>query len=259
MRAPVLALATALAACSGAGAKLSVSTKVAQASGAPVAKAGATGAALAIGDHVTLDRARFLIRKVALEPEGTDAAEAPAGVGTPDGSGSVTAAHPSGTPEVGEDAGPDDAVVWLGPLVIDLSGAALDGGVKLVFDEPVPAGTYESLKIQIHGLTPGESVADADFAPLGHSIILGLHVDGTPVTFTSDLTATAEVEGPFVVAEGGKANVTLTIDPTGWFTAPDGTFLDPGVDANRSAIEQNIRKSIRGFQDDDRDGKPDGH
>jgi hypothetical protein len=29
------------------------------------------------------------------------------------------------------------------------------------------------------------------------------------------------------------------------------------VDANRAQIEQNVRASIRGFEDDDHDGKPD--
>lgn len=237
MRIAILGLAAALVACSGGGdGKLSLSTKVAL-SGAATSGGGAN-ASVAIGDHVTLERARFLIRKVALEAEPTD-----------------------GSAQEGEGGGSDDSlgetVVRWGPLVIDLSGAQLDGAVKLEFDEAVPAGTYEELTFQLHKLTPGESVTDPDFTELGSSIILDLTVDEQSFTFESDLTAVAEIEGPFTVPEGGSINVTVTVDPSGWFSASDGSFLDPRVDANRSRIEQNIRQSIRGFEDDDHDGQPD--
>jgi hypothetical protein len=262
MKATVLVFALALAACSGGSGtgKLNLSTHVTTA--AVAGAAAAPTAALAIGDHVTLDRARFLIRKVALEAAGTETD----GSGTNDaGTGATltaTAATGSATTASAEGASDDpsddagDLVVRAGPLVIDLSGTQLQGGVALLFDQSVPAGTYDELEFQIHKLTPGESVADTDFVPLGKSIILDLTVDGTPFRFTSDLTAVSESEGPIVVPEGGTTNVTVTVDPSGWFTGPGG-FLDPRVEANRSQIEQNIRSSIRGFEDEDRDGAPD--
>lgn len=259
MRTTILVLAAALAACSSSGAKVSVSTKM-DLPTPGVAPTGKVTTTLAIGDHVTLDRARFLIRKVALEAEGSDTGE-----GSGSGNGTdETRTVPATSADNGTDGGGGtdgdaggETVVKLGPLVIDLSGAQLDGGVTLLFDESVPAGTYDELRFQIHKLTPGETVSDPDFTPNGHSILLDLTVDGTPFTFSSDLTAVSEIEGPFKVADGGTINVTVTVDPTGWFTAADGSFLDPRVEANRSAIELNIEKSIRGFEDDDRDGEPD--
>ncbi|HSN13773.1 MAG TPA: hypothetical protein VLT61_04020 [Anaeromyxobacteraceae bacterium] len=250
MKATVLVFALALAACSGGSGtgKLNLSTHVTAA-----AVAGATAAptaALAIGDRVALDRARFLIRKVALETDGS---------GTDDGGNGATLTATTASAESASDDpadGAGDVVVRAGPLVIDLSGTQLEGGVALVFDQSVPAGTYDDLEFQIHKLTPGQSVTDTDFLPLGKSIILDLTVDGTPFQFTSDLTAVSESSGPIVVPEGGTTNVTVTVDPSGWFTGPDG-FLDPRVETNRSQIEQNIRSSIRGFEDEDRDGEPD--
>lgn len=264
MRLTPLVFAAALAACSnGATGKLSVSTKVAAGTAATAVTAGGgTSAALTIGSHVTLDRARILVRKVVLEPG--EAEESGSGGG--DGSTSVagaTAVAP--TADKGGDSGDtesdasDEAAVRFGPFVVDVAGAELDGGLKLLFDEAVPAGTYEQLMFQVHKLTPGQAVSDTDFSPLGSSIILDLTVDEAPFTFRSDLTAVAEIEGPFTVDAGKDLAVTVTVDPSGWFTAADGSFLDPRVDANRQQIERNIRTSIRGFEDDDRDGKPDAH
>jgi hypothetical protein len=261
MKATVLVLALALSACSGSGTgKLNLSSHVTTA--AVAGGAAAPAAVLAIGDHVTLDRARFLIRKVVLESEGTGSDGD--GSATNDGGTAATLTATSAATTASADSAPDDPaddgddlVVRAGPLVIDLSGAQLDGGVTLLFDQAVPAGTYDDLKFQIHKLTPGESVGDPDFVPLGKSIILDLTVDGTPFRFTSDLTAVSESSGPIVVPDGGTTNVTVTVDPSGWFTGSGGAFLDPRVEANRSQIEQNIRSSIRGFEDDDHDGEPD--
>lgn len=258
----LLPVATLLA-CSGGGGKLSVSTRVSQpgAGAAALATAGPASAALAIGTHVTLDRARILIRKVELEGErAADTSGTTSGGTTPTSSPSpsTTSSDGSSGGESAEPSGSDDGTeVHAGPYLVDLAGTQLDGGVKLQFDSPVPAGTYDELTFQIHKLTPGESVTDPDFVPGGHSIVLALTVDGAPYTFTSDLTAVTEIAGPITVPDGGNANVTVTIDPSGWFTAPDGSYLDPTLEANRSQIEWNIKSSIRGFEDDDHDGNPD--
>lgn len=263
MRLTPLVFAAALAACSnGATGKLSVSTKVAAGTAATTLTAsGGTSAALTIGSHVTLDRARILVRKVALEAEqGEDAGSGDASTSA---AGATTVTAGASTTDTGGEAGaeesdaPGDTTARWGPFVVDLSGTQLDGGVKLLFDQSVPAGTYDQLEFQVHKLTPGQSVADPAFTPLGSSIVLDLTVDEAPFTFTSSLTAAAEIKGPFTVADGGDVNVTVTVDPSGWFTAADGSFLDPRVEANRQQIEQNIRTSIRGFEDDDHDGQPD--
>jgi hypothetical protein len=204
--------------------------------------------ALAIGTHVTLDRARILIRKVELESEHTGDATGT----TPTTTTTASAAEDGEAP-----SSDGETEVHVGPYVIDLSGTKLDGGVTLQLDSTVPAGTYDELTFQIHKLTPGQTVADPDFVANGNSVILTLTVDGAPFTFTSDLTAVAEIDGPITVPDGGTANVTVTVDPGKWFTAPDGSWLDPTVAANKGQIELNIKSSIRGFEDDDLDGKPD--
>jgi hypothetical protein len=178
---------------------------------------------LAIGDRVVLERARLVVRKVMLV-ESTEGMDGP-------------------------------TLRW-DPTVIDLAGADLDGGVQFVLVAEVPADTYAGLAVQLHKLTPGEVVGDPAFAPLGHSIALDLTVDGEPFQFVSDLTSVWVLPGPITVEEGETANATVSIDPTGWFTGAGGAFLDPRLEENRGRIEWNIKGSIRGFEDDDRDGAP---
>ena len=227
MRNGMLALAAALAACSGGMGRIDVSTKVAAVGGAATLLAAAPApAALTLAEGVSLDRARLLIRKVMLQDFGD-----------------------------GETGG---ATIRWEPQVIDLSGAELDGGVVFLLGGEVPAGTYDQLTFQLHKLTPGdEAVMDGDFSPLGASIVLDLTLDGEPFQFVSDLTAVGVIAGPFTVEEEGTANVTVTIDPEGWFTGPAGEPLDPRLEEDRSRIEWNVKASIRGFQDDDADGTPD--
>ena len=189
MKLALLIPVAALAACSGSGAKLSVSTKVAQASGATAIQTTTPTGALAIGTHVTLDRARILIRKVELEAEhSSDSSPGGPGSSAPSTPGTAPTASSDGSSSPAEGSEPssadDSTEVHGGPYVIDLSGAQLDGGVTLQFESTIPAGTYDEGTFQIHKLTPGQSVADPDFAPNGHSIILGLTVDGAEVLGT---------------------------------------------------------------------------
>jgi hypothetical protein len=60
-----------------------------------------------------------------------------------------------------------------------------------------------------------------------------------------------------VVVGAGSSNVTLSIDPAGWFRSGTGR-LDPSVAADKAAIEANIAASIDVFGDDDEDGHDDG-
>ena len=199
MKKSFLALLASLAACSGGGTgTVAVSTHV---SGGVTAATALTGtvpvsAALAIGDRIGLERARIVVRKVMLVETTAEAPEGP-------------------------------TLRW-DPVVIDLAGADLDGGVEYVLEAEVPAGTYAGLAVQLHKLTPGEAVADPDFAPLGQSIVLDLTVDGEPFQFVSDLTAVAVLPGPITVEEGAAINATLSIDPSGWFTGTGGAFLIRG-------------------------------
>jgi len=157
----------------------------------------------------------------------------------------------------------DDHALRSGPLLVDAAGADLSGAVKQLLSAAVPAGSYRKLKLDVHRVTPAEASAapglDA-LASRGASVLIDGSIDGQPFSFASSLEAELELETPFTVG-GGATNLTLQIDSSKWFVAADGSRLDPRAEANRLAIEANIRGSLEAFEDDDHDGEDDhgGH
>ena len=147
-------------------------------------------------------------------------------------------------------AGDRRAEIALGPVVIDLSAAELDGKVHRVFDSTIPAGTYDKIEFEIEHLERATSAAGADDLVKQHaSAIIEGTIDGEPFTFVTAIEAEQEFEGRFVVTDK-SSNVTFDVDTSKWFVK-DGVRLDPRNAANRAAIEDNLRNSINAFQDDD--------
>jgi hypothetical protein len=214
----VLAAAAIAAGCSSKSSNLSFSVR----SGPSTAAAG--GAPAAATPAVTVGTIRIAIRKLALEPAG------------------------------------GGAEVKVGPFGISVSGSS---PIHQVFDASVPAGDYRELKTVIDTVNAGEAGSDATLQALA-ALHASIAVDGTvagsgggPFTFTTSMEVDQERNGPFTVGSGttGTSNVTLDVDPSGWFLAPDGSSLDPRDPANRGQILANIRASIRAFPDDDENGK----
>jgi hypothetical protein len=148
------------------------------------------------------------------------------------------------------------------PLLIDLLQPDFENGTSREVDlADVPAGTYRELRFKIHkpALTdPGASVDNGLFwmASDAASVIVDGTIDGKPFTFKSGVDADETMEGTFDLGDGDH-HVTLNLDPTVWFGGSDASRLDPTIDANRPAIEGNIRGSFKAFKDDDHDGRED--
>jgi len=70
-----------------------------------------------------------------------------------------------------------------------------------------------------------------------------------------------EFNPPLVVDAAGK-NVTVQVDVGSWFKASGGAIIDPRTanpgQPNASAVAARIKASLRGFNDDNKDGKDDG-
>jgi hypothetical protein len=212
-----IVLAATVAGCGGPNLSFSVRA------GSPAAAATASGALVA-GTGIELTRVRLVIRKVELEK--------------------------AGTAEMEEIAG--------GPYLLDLSSAALDSGaVAKLLDASFTPGTYSEIKLELHKPDSGETGANAALAEMiaaGASIIADGTIDGAAFSFTSAVNAEQRFEGTLTLADG--SNLTLSFDPSTWFTA-NGSRLDPRNASNRSQIENNIQQSFRAFQDDDHDGHDD--
>jgi hypothetical protein len=55
-----------------------------------------------------------------------------------------------------------EVVASNGPFLMDLAGAALDGGVTQLFEVNVPEGTYDDLRFVVHPLEDGQRIGDPD-------------------------------------------------------------------------------------------------
>lgn len=274
----MFAMAAVAAGCSGKSGSVSVSAVNSSTA------TGRNGAAIDLGNGISVDRVRVVVRKVKLEHL---VAAGDAGTGSPDagvddhgGNRGSGLAAPRGAFDHGADdglSGDDDAdEIKIGPFLVDLSGDQLSGGISQVFDGQVPAGTYRELKIKIGPVTSGSSssgspdggssdagaTVPAGIADLnGASVVVDGTVDGTAFSFVSRLTAEVEREGSIEVGGATTPNVTLSVPIAGWFKAADGSRLDPSLASNQQAIERNIKASIDAFDDDDHDGHDDhgGH
>lgn len=278
----ITATLLALGCARGPQADLSVSARAAttSASSPGTASAADTTAALDLGNGISVDRVRVVVRRLKLEAQATSSDGGVAGVirssasrGSDDGSGSSSDSGSSGR-DGGDDGsggsdggssgssgggGDDLDETVMGPLLADLSAATIAGGLQQIFQGQVPAGTYRELKIAIGTVGADEAKpSELDEMATRHaSVIVHGTVDGAEFEFVSGLTAELELEGEIVVSADKSNNITLSVDPKTWFGGAGAARLDPRDEASRSAIENNIKASIRGFEDDDHSGQDD--
>jgi len=203
-------------------------------------------------------------------PTGSDGSDMMTRLGLPvsradDGGGEGGMGHDG----QGDDGDAENCEVESGPMLVDLASDALTGGVHFVAGLTVPAGTYDEVRFKIDTISAAAAGTDAGLlamADAGASILVdgtrSTTVDGVtttaPFTFSTSISAVQQHEGAILVDPSTGANVTLDVDPSGWFKAPDGTLLDPADAAVSGAILDNIRASIRVLHDDDGDGHEDG-
>ncbi len=226
----LLASAAIAAACGSRNGTLSLTVR-AQASAATATSGGAD-----LGNGIVLSEVRMVVRRLTvLDAEGM--------------------AEPAGSAR--DDA--DDKRPGLGPFFVDVQGDMVKQGIHPSFDGDVPAGTYAGARISINTVSRKQAEGNASLQAmqaLHASIVADGTIDGSSFEFVTPMQVTQAKPGPIVVGTH-TTNLTLDVDPSGWFTSPGGTRLDPRDPEDRGAILANIRCSIRLFRDDDRDGLPD--
>lgn len=224
-----------------------------------------------VGQGIEVSRARIVIARLSLEGQVADGGIADGGVAADGGVGARGVSpskldHGGGDGDHGDDDGDhgDDGEVVLGPFLIDLTGGQIGGDLVQIFDADVPPGTYREIRFVIATVSSDAGVPAAIAALNGASVI----IDGTiaeplsdggtfPTTFSfvSSLHASQKTEIEMTVAvDSTTHDVTLNVDPSGWFKGPDGSRLDPAFAGNHQAIEDNIERSIRARADDDDHG-----
>lgn len=224
---------------------LSITTKPARSAGASVLVAPDIIVGAPASSNVRLTSAQLVLSHVELSR-----ASACAGVDT----ASQTGEH--------HDDGCDE--VEVAPVLLDLP---MDTTVKSAIDMQIPPGTYSGLHAELHALS-AERKSDSTFLAAhpefaGISVrVMGTYTDAQgvahPFTYTS--ATDAGLEMPFaapVTVGAGTSNMTIGVDVASWFKNQDGSVIDPTVAANASTIDHNIARSLRAFEDHDRDGHDD--
>ena len=153
-----------------------------------------------------------------------------------------------------------------GPFLLELN---LDGSMEQVGElAAVPAGVYDEIELDIHK-PEDDTGADLEFLRQHPefkrvSIRVEGKFNGADFVYLTDLNEEQEVDLiPPLVVDGSSSstNVTLVVDLDTWFRRSDGSLVDPATAnkgrANEDLVEENIERSIEGFEDDDRDGRDD--
>lgn len=184
------------------------------------AEAGLTAAAAA--GTLTLDGVSLNVEELVLERE--------------DGDGGVDSDGDSEADSDSDHEGNEKFVVE--GTMIDLP---LDGGLITPLSQPVPAGFYEEIELDIQ------------------SVRLTGSVDGEAfdVLVPADLELEMEFEPPMEVTGDETFNITISIDPVAWLENDDGTFIDPRDLATDAALMNTVRQrmalSFEAFEDSDED------
>lgn len=128
----------------------------------------------------------------------------------------------------------------------------------------IPFGVYDRVKIDIDDLDSEDGEVfnqNPELQNLSVQVQGFLNNDpGQSFEFTSDLSANVDLEfdPPLEINEQVlSTNIVLGIDFANWFRGRNGSFLDPTRAENRSEIENNIKRSLRVFEDRDEDGRRD--
>lgn len=207
------------------------------------ASVGRVQQALEVTSGIDVTRVRLLVRELELEREGDDSDD---GVD-------------AGSADAGESEVDHDDEQEVGPFVIDLSGAELEGQLVSLPGLAVQPGTYDEIEYTVAVPSDDEVGSDAAVAEMkqqGATVIIDGTIDGQPFSFVSKLSVEQEREARFTVGEG-DASVTFNLDASRWFVDEAGQRLDPRNGENLSRIEDNIKRSLDAFDDDDHDGAED--
>ncbi|MFL5451961.1 MAG: hypothetical protein ACJ78V_08655 [Myxococcales bacterium] len=230
-------LVLGLAACSSSNnSNVALGARAGTGASTAAAPLGQQAQALNTCDGFVITRLRMVLSEVKLESEQTTTADA------------------------GSSAG--EIEFKSAPSLLDLPQSALDSGTTTqVTVAEVPAGTYHEIKFKIHKISQSEAGSDAGLqamAAQNASVIVDYTKNGAvPASgpFVSSVDAQQKLEGTFPLTDGDHA-LTLNIDASTWFGTAT-SCLDPAIANNRSAIENNIQKSLKAYKDDDHDGHED--
>ena len=153
----------------------------------------------------------------------------------------------------------------VGPVLINLP---LDGTTSTEITIEIDPGSYTEVEFDIHKVS-NDDPEDAAFRAahpdlLDTSIRVQGTFNGVAFTYVTDLNEEQEFDlvPPLVIDENtASTNLTIVLDLATWFVDAQGNPIDPnsankGGD-NENLVKDNIKASIKAFEDRDKDGSED--
>jgi hypothetical protein len=151
-----------------------------------------------------------------------------------------------------------------GPVLVDLP---VHGGLVTPVAADIPPGSYRFILINVFPPAGDDAAATAFRAANAWPAASSMRVKGTydGQAFDVYLPVNGEVynklDPPFVVTADSKGtfNVTIAVDPHGWFRTKEGALIDPRSLATeaglRDLVSGNVRASFHAFSDNQRHGQ----
>ena len=145
------------------------------------------------------------------------------------------------------------------PVLIDLP---VDGSTSSDVSIVIDPGTYDEVEFDIHEVTSDDSAfLLANPTMENKSISVEGTYNGVAFAFETNLSQEQEFDlmPNLVIGDGDPAtNVTIRFDVSTWFVDGTGSLFNPATAStgqpNESLAEENIKNSIKAFEDKDKDG-----
>jgi hypothetical protein len=150
-----------------------------------------------------------------------------------------------------------------GPVLVELP---VHGGLVTPIASDLPPGSYRFILINVFPPAGDDATATAFRAANAWPATASMRVKGTydGQAFDTYLPVNGEVYNPlnppFTVTGDSNAsfNITIGVDPHGWFKTPAGALIDPRSLATeptlRDQVSGNVRASFHAFSDNQRHG-----
>jgi hypothetical protein len=146
------------------------------------------------------------------------------------------------------------------PILVDIP---LDDAAHTVVNVPLAQGTYSKIEAKLEPARSDATTFNAANPDLvGKSIRVEGTYKGTSFVFTSSTRTSLEMEfSPPLVIDATSSNATIAFDVRKWFLDSNGAVIDPNSATPGSnalqKIEDNVHRSFRAFEDDDKSGVDD--
>lgn len=146
------------------------------------------------------------------------------------------------------------------PILVDIP---LDDAAHTVVNVPLAQGTYSKLEAKLEPARADATTFNtANPNLVGKSIRVEGTYKGTAFVFTSSVRTSLEMKfNPPLVIDATSTNATVAFDVRKWFLDSNGAVINPNTATPGSSalqkIEDNVHRSFRAFEDDDKSGVDD--